>query len=233
MTTANHQPAIAAIVPMRHSSERIPNKNFRDFEGRPLYRWIIESLLAVPAIAEVVIDTDSPTITEDARATFPTVRILNRPEHLRDGAIAMNTVLLNSIDQLDADVFLQTHSTNPLLRPTTIERAIQTYLKARKTHDSLFSVTRLQTRLYDHMGKPINHDPAVLLRTQDLDPVYEENSNIYIFTAETLRRRNNRIGDTPLLFEIDPLEAVDIDDEHAFRLAQAIARAGLVTGETP
>ena len=91
------------------------------------------------------------------------------------------------------------------------------------TNDSLFSVTRLQTRLYDALGKPINHDPSVLLRTQDLPPVYEENSNLYLFTADTLRERGNRIGERPLLFEIDALEATDIDDETQFTLAQALA----------
>ena len=90
-------------------------------------------------------------------------------------------------------------------------------------HDSLFSVTRWQTRLYGADGTPINHDPDVLLRTQDLPPVYEENSNLYLFTADQIAA-GRRIGDRPILFEIHPLEAVDIDDEHDFVLAEALDR---------
>lgn len=223
-------PRIAALVPMRHSSERVPNKNFRPFHGKPLYHWIVSALLAAPSVAEVVIDTDSPTIREDAARHFPTVRVLTRPEHLRDGAIPMNAVLLHTVTQVPADYYLQTHSTNPLLRAATIERAIQTFLRALPNKDSLFGVTRWQTRFYDAQGRALNHDPAVLLRTQDLPPVYEENSNLYLFSRRTLEERGHRIGRHPVLFEIDRLESTDIDDEPAFLLAEAIARAGLVQG---
>ncbi len=232
MTLPDTPIRIAALVPMRHSSERVPNKNFREFAGKPLYQWIVSALIEAPSVSEVVIDTDSPTIREQAQSDFPTVRVLERPEHLRDGSIPMNTVLLNTVNQIDADYYLQTHSTNPLLRPETIQQAIQSFIESRNTHDSLFGVTRWQTRLYDHNGAPINHDPDVLLRTQDLPPVFEENSNIYLFGRQTLEERGNRIGHKPLLFEIDRLESLDIDDEEAFQLAEAVALAGLVSGET-
>ena len=71
-------------------------------------------------------------------------------------------------------------------------------------YDSLFGVTRLQTRLWDQLARPINHNPAILLRTQDLPPVYEENSCIYLFTRQTLELRRNRLGERPFMFEIEP-----------------------------
>jgi len=231
MTATNTPPRIAALVPMRHSSERVPNKNFRPFHGKPLYHWIVTALLDAPTVTQVVIDTDSSTIRDDAARHFPSVRVIERPEHLRDGSIPMNDVLLNSVQQIDADYFLQTHSTNPLLRASTIERAVHAFTQALPEKDSLFGVTRWQTRFYDANGKAMNHDPSVLLRTQDLPPVYEENSNIYIFSKQTLEERGNRIGHDPVLFEIDRLESTDIDDEEAFLLAEAIAQAKLVQGE--
>ncbi|HEX9387868.1 MAG TPA: acylneuraminate cytidylyltransferase family protein, partial [Anaerolineales bacterium] len=86
------------------------------------------------------------------------------------------------------------------------------------TLDSLFSVTRLQTRLYDEHGHAINHDPAVLIQTQDLPPVYEENSCLYLFRRENLLKRHHRIGEKPLMFEIDAEEAWDIDEEMDFEI---------------
>jgi len=86
------------------------------------------------------------------------------------------------------------------------------------THDSLFSVTRLQTRLYDQYGHALNHDPNILLQTQNLPPVYEENSCIYIFTRENLERRRNRLGERPLMFEMNADEAWDIDEELDFAI---------------
>lgn len=214
------KPRIVALVPMRHNSERVPGKNYRSFGGRELYHHIIETLLDCELIDEVVINTDSPIIMEDASERFPQVRLIERPEHLRDGNIPMNDVLLYDVTQVEADFYLQTHSTNPLLSTETTTRAINLFLDNRHSYDSLFSVTRIQTRLWDAQAKAINHDPAILLRTQDLPPIYEENSCLYIFTRDTLEIRHNRIGKRPLMFEIDAEEAWDIDNETDFRIAE-------------
>lgn len=213
---------IAALVPMRHHSVRVPGKNYRLFAGRPLYHHIIETLLGAPSISEVVIDTDSPFILEDAAKHFPRVRLLERPPHLRDGEIAMNEVLMNTTSHVEADVYLQTHSTNPLLTSATVEAAIQAYEKQYPAFDSLFSVTRHHTRLWDSLTRPINHNPAILLRTQDLPPVFEENSCIFLFTRQTLSQRRNRLGERPLMFEMDALEATDIDEELHFQVAELL-----------
>jgi len=205
---------------MRHQSERVPGKNYRLMAGRPLFHHILESLLAVPEIDEVVVDTDSEAIREDTGRHFPSVLCLERPEHLRAGDISMNEVLLNTTAQVPSDWYLQTHSTNPLLRPETISRAVRTLMAGLPKYDSLFSVTRMQTRFWDGGGQPINHDPAVLERTQDLPPIFEENSCIYLFQREVLVTRRNRLGARPLMFEIDAAEAWDIDEELDFQIAE-------------
>ncbi|MBK7336458.1 MAG: acylneuraminate cytidylyltransferase family protein [Saprospirales bacterium] len=211
---------IAAIVPMRHSSERVPGKNYRGFAGKPLYRHIVENLLACPSIQQVVIDTDSPVILEDAAKHFPKVLLLERPENLRAGDIPMNDVLLHTTGQVDADLFLQTHSTNPLLSAATIEQGVQLFLKQFPIYDSLFTVTRLQTRLWDSLTRAVNHNPNILLRTQDLPPIYEENSCMYIFSRQILLQKHNRLGDRPFMLEIPREEAQDIDVELDFRIAE-------------
>lgn len=214
-------PRIVAFVPMRHDSERVIGKNYRPFAGKPLYHHIVETLLACPQINQVCIDTDSPVIIKEAQQQFPDVKILLRPEHLRSGMTSMNDVLLNAAAQVPADLYLQTHSTNPLLQSKTISEAIALFLNS-SGYDSLFGVTRLQTRLYDAAGQPVNHDPQKLLRTQDLPPIYEENSNLYLFTSRVLSEQKNRIGQKPLLFEIARDEAWDIDEEVDFRIAETL-----------
>lgn len=213
---------VAAIVPMRHSSERVKGKNYRVLGDAPLFHHIVRTLLATPSIDEVVIDTDSPTVREDTLAVFPTVKVLERPEHLRDGNIAMNDVLLNTVSQLDADVILQTHSTNPFLSSDTVQHAFDVFFDPSNDYDSVFGVTRLQARLWDKNTQPVNHDPAVLLRTQDLDPIYLENSCFYIFTPDVLRERGNRIGAKPAMVEVPAGEAIDIDEESDWDLAVAV-----------
>ena len=221
---------IAALVPMRHDSQRVPGKNYRMLAGRPLYSYILETLLACPEISTVVVDTDSPVIQEGLRQHYPTVQVLDRPEHLRSGEVPMNEVLLHDTSLVEAEFYLQTHSTNPLLRQETISGAIQAITRQYPTFDSLFSVTRLQTRLWDALGRAVNHNPAILLRTQDLPPIYEENSCLYIFTRQTLLQRRNRLGERPLMFEIDPAEAWDIDNEIDFLIADLLKRqSGAIT----
>jgi CMP-N-acetylneuraminic acid synthetase len=209
---------IVALVPMRHTSVRVPGKNYRSLAGKPLYQHIIRSLLACPEIDQILVDTDSPVIIDGLQADFPQVRTIERPEALRADTIPMNEILSHDTSQVAADFYLQTHSTNPLLRPETISRAIHTFLDHYPIYDSLFSVTRIQTRLWDQLGRAINHNPAVLLRTQDLPPVYEENSCMYLFTREILLSRRNRLGERPMMFAIDASEAWDIDEELDFRI---------------
>jgi len=74
------------------------------------------------------------------------------------------------------------------------------------------------------LGRAVNHNPAVLLRTQDLPPIFEENSCIYLFTCETLVQKRNRLGDRPMLFEIDRAEAWDIDEEIDFTIADLLLK---------
>jgi CMP-N-acetylneuraminic acid synthetase len=215
---------IAALIPMRHHSQRVPGKNFRPLAGKPLYQHILETLLVVPEISTVVVDTDSLPVLEELRREYPRVQVIERPGNLRADTVSMNEILLYDTSRVEADFYLQTHSTNPLLCPGTISKAIQTFLSDYPAHDSLFSVTPLQTRLYDQHGHAMNHDPDTLLQTQDLPPVYEENSCLYIFTRHNLVLRRNRLGERPLMFEMDAVEAWDIDNELDFTIADFLQK---------
>lgn len=218
-------PVVKALVPMRHHSQRVPGKNYRPLDGKPLFHHIIQTLLEVPSIESVVVDTDSPVIKEGLASHFPAVQVLDRPERLQADEVPMNDILAYDVEQVKADYFLQTHSTNPLLTAGTIDQAVQVFFNSLTDFDSLFSVTALQTRLWNREGTPINHDPSTLLQTQDLPPVFEENSCIYIFSKQILLKRKNRIGERPYLLEIDAEEAWDIDTELDFQICDCLMRS--------
>ncbi len=208
-------------MPLKERSERVPGKNTRLFCGKPLFHWILTALSQCHHIDRIAIDTDSPAIAKEAADNF-NVMVIERPGHLRGDMVVANELIAYDLSVITGfDHFLQTHSTNPLLRPETIDSAIRTYSR-RGDHDSLFSVTPLRTRLYWPTGAPINHDPQQLIRTQDLPPIYEENSCIYLFSREGFEKSMNRVGESPMLFPIDSQEAVDIDDEFDFILAERL-----------
>jgi CMP-N-acetylneuraminic acid synthetase len=215
---------IVALVPIRHHSQRVAGKNYRPLAGIPLFHHIIGSLLVCPEISQVVVDTNSPSVIDGLREHFPGVQILERPDYLTGDSVPMNEILAYDTSQVEADFYLQTHTTNPLLSSRTISSAIVGFLAAYPAYDSLFSVTRLQTRLWDQLGRAINHNPAILLQTQDLPPVYKENSCLYIFSRLTLLARRNRLGERPRMFEIDAAEAWDIDEEIDFEIVEYLMK---------
>lgn len=213
---------LVALVPMRHHSVRVPGKNYRLLGGRPLYEHILSTLQACAEIDGIVVDTDSPVIRDGVRRRFPSVDVLDRPADIAGDDVPMNRILLHDVTARPAEAYLQTHSTNPLLRAATVSRAIAAFRAARPAHDALFSVTRWQKRLWDSAGRPINHDPQVLLPTQDLPPVFEENSCLYLFERQAFLETGNRLCRSPMLFEIEPDEAWDIDTEKDFAIAEAL-----------
>jgi CMP-N-acetylneuraminic acid synthetase len=216
---------LIALMPMRHSSERIKGKNYRAFgDGRPLYQHALDALLTCKTIDAVVIDTDSPVIKEQCQAKYPKVILLERPAHLRAGTTPMNEVLLHDMAEIPSEFYLQTHSTNPLITGPTIDQAVTTFFANYPSYDSLFSVTTYKTRLWDQLARPINHNPNILLRTQDLPPLYEENSCLYIFNGKTMRETRNRLGSRPFMFPMSPFESPDIDEEIGFQIAETIFR---------
>jgi CMP-N-acetylneuraminic acid synthetase len=219
---------LAALVPMKHHSQRVPEKNYREVGGKPLFHHILNTLLNVPEIDLVCVDTDSIVIKQGISEHFPIVKVIDRPLDLRADDIPMNRIIEHDMSLIKADLYLQTHSTNPLLKAETISNAIQEFQDKKDEADSLFSVTRLHTRLYNRAGKALNHNPAELLQTQDLPPLYEENSCIYLFSEAGMKKSGHRIGSKPYMFEIDPAEAWDIDTPLDYKIVHCLMKQ---TGE--
>ena len=218
-----HNRKVTALIPIKEHSERVKNKNFRNFTGKPLYYHILETLEHTYAIDEVIINTDSLVVKNEAPELFPKVKIHMRPDKLKGDFMSVNKIIGYDLDHSESDIYIQTHATNPLLKSETIAHALKKFVDVEDTYDSVFSVNQFQSRFYDEKGKAINHNPNELIRTQDLPPLYEENSNFYIFTKDSYKKDEKRIGYSPYLFEMSRIESIDIDDEFSFHLAEMLA----------
>jgi len=218
---------ICALLPMKANTERVPGKNFRSFNGKPLFRWILDTLLSIDAIDCVVINTDARQILADNGVVeTERVRIRDRRPEICGDLVSMNRIIEDDIANVPADVYIMTHTTNPLLSAKTIESALREFEAAHATGaaDSLFTVDRVQTRFYRSDASPVNHDPDNLIRTQDLEPWFEENSNLYLFTRSSFESTNSRIGRRTMLFENPRFESIDIDDEEDWDFAVLAAQ---------
>lgn len=230
MNNTDHEYQCVALLPMKAHSARVPGKNFRKFAGKPLFRWILDTLLEAPQIELVVINTDARAILADHGLTS-TERILirdRRPEICGD-MVSMNKVLADDVKSVSANTYVMTHTTNPLLSSATLRHALEKYqsVRADGSGDSLFTVNRLQSRFYRSDASAVNHDPSNLIRTQDLEPWFEENSHLYIFSGESFSRTSARIGTKPVLSETPRIESFDIDDEDGWKLAEIVAERRL------
>jgi CMP-N-acetylneuraminic acid synthetase len=217
-----------ALLPMKAHSARVSGKNFRDFAGKPLFRWILDTLLEVREIDRIVINTDARDILA-GKGLVDTDRILirDRTAEICGDFVSMNLVIADDLENVAADAYVMTHTTNPLLSAETIRTAIKSYQAGISSgaHDSLFTVNKFQTRFYRTDGSPVNHDPDNLIRTQDLEPWFEENSNLYIFSRDSFAETNARIGKKPILFETTRAESADIDDQEGWDIAETLAKA--------
>lgn len=220
-----HNRKVTALVPIKENSERVKGKNFRDFCGKPLYQHIVQTLDETYAVDEILINTDSPRVMLEAPKLSTKVRVIERPGELRGDLVSMNKVIGHDLTQTDAEVFVQTHATNPLLRAATIAHALKAFVEDEEC-DSLFTVNEYHSRFYFPDGRAVNHDPENLIRTQDLPPLYEENSCLYVFTKESFSRKERRVGVKPKMFVTPAIESVDIDNELTFRLAELLAMYG-------
>ena len=216
---------VTALLPLKAHSQRVSGKNFRPFLGKPLFQWILDTLLSLNEIDQIIINTDAEDLLlKNGLKINERIKIRQRKPELCGDFVSMNKVLQDDVENIKSDIFLMTHTTNPLLSKKTIKVALETFQEkwTKKECDSLFTVNKVQTRFYRADGSPVNHDPNHLVRTQDLEAWFEENSNLYIFTRESFSQTQARIGKKPLLFEVPRMESIDIDDQESWDLAELI-----------
>ena len=177
-------------------------------------------------INEIIINTDAEEIlAKDNLCNHPKVTIRERPAQLRGDQVSMNKIIEYDLLHSNGDIYLMTHTTNPLISGETISNAITNFEEnvLNGKFDSLFTVNKIQTRFYSKKGQAINHNPKNLIPTQDLDAWYEENSNLYIFNKNSFNKTKARIGRKPILYETPHRESFDIDTPDDWEIAEAIA----------
>ncbi|WP_342305947.1 acylneuraminate cytidylyltransferase family protein [Methanolobus sp. ZRKC5] len=215
--------SITALLPMKGHSERVPSKNTRTFGKDPLFFHILRSLESADQVSQILVDTDSHKIMSLIEENFPDVLILERPDYLLGDKVPMTSIIDHDLKHVKTSHFLQTHATNPLLKSGTIDNAIKSYFEGLKNgFDSVMGVTKYQTRFYDHNKNPVNHDPNIMLPSQDMIPLYEDNSNFYIISIENFMNDKKRVGKNPLFVDIPKIESIDIDEPEDFVIAEAV-----------
>ena len=208
---------IVAVVPIKLTSRRLPQKNIKPFtNGKPLSFYIFNTLLAVDYIDEVYVYCSD----EKIKKYIPeNVIFKQRSKSLDTDTTSMNEVLKAFSKEVPADIYVMTHATSPFVSPDSITRGLKSVISG--DFDSAFAVKKIQDFLWKN-NKPINYTLDRIPRTQDLEPIYEETSGFYIFNQEILTKFERRIGNKPFMVEVSEIEAIDIDEEIDFIIADSI-----------
>jgi CMP-N-acetylneuraminic acid synthetase len=188
---------------------------------------MLDTLLAVPEIDQVVINTDARQIlAENGLVESERVFIRDRKTEICGDLVSMNKIIADDLENTDADIYLMTHTTNPLLSVETIKACVQQFVEQQEKDecDSLFTVDKIQTRFYRADASAVNHDPDNLIRTQDLEPWFEENSNLYVFTKDSFAKTSTRIGVKPVMHVNPKFESIDIDEPEDWDMAIVAGR---------
>tara|TARA_Y100000361_G_C11157632_1_gene345245 strand:+ start:868 stop:1497 length:630 start_codon:yes stop_codon:yes gene_type:complete len=205
-------------IPIKNNSQRVPQKNFREFKGKPLWENTVDKLKDF----NVFIDTDSDEIAKECKPK-KWVSCFRRRRHLIGDNVSVVDLLKNFVDQFSInEPICQIHVTSPFLNADHIKFA-ETKI-TNDGYDSVFSADRVQNRFWrkeEYGYCPINHNPMKLEQTQDLPIYYMENSYLYAFQPKVLDF-NNRIGYNPYIMEIGFPYNLDIDTEEDWNLVNVI-----------
>lgn len=208
---------IVALIPIKLGSKRVPGKNIKPFfDGTPLVHFIQKTCLQSKLIDEVYVFCSDESIQ---KYLLDGVKFLKRSSFLDGDDKNANDIIREFIKKVDADIYVNVHTTSPFAKPETIDDCIEKVLNNK--YDSAFCAEAIRTFMWSD-GKPLNFDPDCFPRTQDLPLIFGETSIAYVFSKNTFDRFNRRVGSNPYIREVDKIEAMDIDYPEDFDICNAI-----------
>lgn len=206
-----------AVVPIKMNNVRTPGKNTKPFsDGTPLIHLIQKKLLNSNIIEEVYVYCSNEDI---CNFLLPGVKYIKRSKEFDTPEANVIEMIRVFSEAVDADVYVQAHSTTPFLKSESIDKALNEIKEG--DYDSAFAVSKMQDFFWQN-GKPVNYDPKVIMRTQDMEPFFVETTGLYIFKKNVIQDLHRRIGDNPYLLEVSEIESLDIDEPEDFFIADAV-----------
>lgn len=211
----------ACFIPIKANSERVPGKNLRPLNGKPLYQYICEHVKEADVFDDIYIDTNSTVVAEYAKSMG--FHVIERVPELAKNSANGNDLLVHHFKQFPHyDYYFQLFATAPYMQPETIRVCFEKLITS-ESYDSCFTAT-MNHSFYWYGGTPINYRPGILPRSQDMAPVIEETTGLYGISRESLERYNCRIGRNPYIHPVSKYEAVDINTEEDFRIAEFVGK---------
>jgi CMP-N-acetylneuraminic acid synthetase len=207
---------IIGVVPVKLNNERLPGKNTKAFDnGEPLIHYILNTLSKVKRCEAVYVYCSDERI----RDYLPeNVQFLKRDPAFDSPDCNPMGISEAFCQTVDADIYIHTHATAPFISAASIDKGLDAMIDGGK--DSAFAVTENRAFLWVN-GKP-NYDLTRLPRSQDMEPFYIESCGFWLYTKELILKHGRRIGFNPAMIPVSSIEAIDIDEQIDFDIANAV-----------
>ncbi len=211
----------ACFIPIKANSERVPGKNLRMLNGKKLYEYICEHVIEADVFDNVYIDTNSAEISEYAHKMG--LEVIKRDPELAKNTANGNDLLVHHYKLCPQyDYYFQLFATAPYMQAKTIRECYNKLIESSE-YDSCFTALK-NNSFYWLGGTPVNYRPGILPRSQDMIPVIEETTGLYGITKEALEKYRCRIGSKPYMHFVSKFEAVDINTEEDFKVAEYVGK---------
>lgn len=213
---------ITAVIPIRSGSQRVKDKNLRSFAGTTLMENKIETLLNVPELDSIIVNTNSDQAIEIVSKRYEgKVSFHKREEYYASSECSGSEFFQHLGEVTDTDLFVYAPCTSPFIKPETISQCIKAFLNRDGDTDCVSTVSLVKEFLWLD-GTPVNYDPLNAPNSQNLPDVVALNFGVTITSKEDLIRNRNIIGKHPRFVLTSDIEAIDIDTPLDFYIAEQI-----------
>ena len=204
---------------IKEQSKRIPDKNFIDVNGHPLWWHLLSELDGW----DVTVNTDSQKFIKQLQSyKLKKIRVIKRLQKHIDWENNENIdfspvedMLFDFCETLDrSETVVLTHVTSPLLKKETILDAIKILQNDQKSK-SIHSVQKIQDFVWikkDSEAEPVNFSPDRVQRTQDVSPIFVSKGAFFIAKAGDILDQRKRLPQPLLFFPLDHTQSVEIDN---------------------
>ena len=221
--------SLTIFIPVRKGSERVSEKNTRNFAGIEggLLELKLNLLKNFELAAEIIVSTNDEKCWEIAsgfKKQIKNLKLVERPQILGNSETTLTDLIRHVAEITSSEEILWTHVTSPFCDSEKYTAAIKKYNEVKKSgYDSLISGREYRDFLLDKRSGELVNNPTEFSwpRTQDLADWFEINNAVFIASREDYLR-GNRTGKNPFLMEFDKISSTDIDDEEDFKIAEAV-----------
>ncbi|MAH43866.1 HAD family hydrolase [archaeon] len=208
--------SVTAITFIRKDSQRLPGKSIKTLGKTSLCNYSLETMSKVPSLNDVIVYSSDKEINDHIDPSLG-VRFVQRPEKFNKNSATFSIIMDKAIGLIDTEYVLYFCVTSPFIKVETIADMIDKVQNC--NYDSAIAVKKIKNFCWFD-SSPLNYDPHNVPFTQDLQPVFEETSGLYLFKKDLYLKTKRRCGFNPYLKVVNDVEGHDIDYEEDFNLAK-------------